>query len=101
MFKIEEEKPFDGLEKYQNEFFNSRVEEVQALEKMDSSVKYDEAKKLFHKWKGYSRPYGFFYLEFLSKEGELAYDKQDKEKMDEIIQLVKKYLDEKRKILNL
>ena len=93
--RIEEEKPQQGLENFEKEFLNDRKNEylqlIGFLEKNDFS----SIDGLAHKWKGFSKPYGFMGLETLAIEVQKSIKDNNRKELGKYIELIRDYLERK------
>ncbi len=99
--KILSEKAEPGLEKFLNEFYNDRVEDLRTINSLMDQGKLTEIGKIAHQWKGYSAPYGFQHLGFLGSELENSCSETNSDTARNLINEVSVYLDLKNKHLNL
>lgn len=70
------------------QFLNNRIKELSTFELAVEANEFDAIKKLAHTWKGISRPYGFIYLETLSKKIESAAQRMPPDKV-QIVKILK------------
>lgn len=99
--KIEDEKAAPELESYVAEFYKDRLLELDQVKKNFDTEDFDSIRKIAHKWKGFSSPYGFHQLESLSSDLELSCENSEAEETLQTIQKITSYLTEKGKILRL
>lgn len=96
---IENDAPIPGLEQFVNEFYQDRVLEFNEMQEFRKEKRFEDIRKLAHKWKGFCAPYGFQGLESLSTELEVECKSSNVEKIDELISKISKYMIEKGKII--
>lgn len=99
--KILSEKAEPGLEKFLNEFYNDRVEDLRNIILLMDQGKLPEIGKIAHQWKGYSAPYGFHHLGLLGSQLETSCNEPNSDTARNLINEVSVYLDLKNKHLNL
>lgn len=97
---IEKEKPNKGLEIFCEEFAKDRIEELSELLLCVNNADLTSAAKIVHKWKGFSAPYGFNYLEAMSKEIEVLAKQNNVDEIKVIAEKIEYYLNEKRRIIS-
>lgn len=92
MFNIDEEKADTGLEEFVPEFLEDRKEELIEMKTNLSSRCFEKIRQFAHKWKGFSRPYGFFHLELLAEKLEVAASASNQQETDDLISQIETYL---------
>lgn len=90
--QITNESPEPGLEPFVPKFIEDRLSELNAL-LSDKNI--DDIKSKAHQWKGFSRPYGFSYLETLAKEIE----KSDLDKVLELLEQAQAYCQKRAELI--
>lgn len=93
---FKDEKPLEGLEPFVVEFCNDRISEVNYLATQLQQKKFTEITNLSHKWKGFSSPYGFNYLETLAIELHSKSKSEDYESCKNLIKQTQEYLEQKK-----
>ena len=85
--------PDVDLEDLIPDFVVNRRADLGLLEEAMTKQNFDFIKSLGHTLKGISRPYGFVYLESLSKRLEAAGEQQDLNQIQSLFDEIKYYLD--------
>lgn len=88
-----------GLEEFLQEFLSDRKEEVSLLVGQNIADVQSSARDIGHKWQGFSRPYGFLYLEGLGQRLCDAAKDLNQISFEDILSEAKDYLNQKEEIL--
>ena len=96
---IENDVPMAGLEQFVDEFYQDRVLEFNDMQEFRKAERFEDIRKLAHKWKGFCSPYGFQGLETLATDLEIECKSNNVEKIDDLISKISKYMIEKGKII--
>lgn len=96
---VKHEKPSPGLEDFANEFLSDRLVELEEMKRCVATSNLESIQRLAHKWKGFSSPYGFNYLETLSETLERTTAEGNFDKSTIIINQISEYLALKQQIL--
>ncbi len=96
---ISQEKPTKGLEPYIEEFHEDRIKDLKEMSSMLWVNDFESIRKHAHKWKSFSRPYGFIFLEEVALLIEKAAKKNSPSELKEQLSMASKYLDLKIKAL--
>ncbi len=97
---IKFEAPQKGLEEYVEEFLSDRLSELELLYQSLESNQFNVLSEYAHKWKGFSAPYGFNFLENLSSDLESFSKKGDRKNCLSKLNDIKAYLDLKKENLS-
>lgn len=73
-------------------FLNNRRKELPDLERLVKERSFEEIRRLAHTWKGICRPYGFPFLEKLSRELEVAAQIEDENQIHVVCEAIKEFL---------
>ena len=86
-------RPEADLEDLIPDFMNNRRADLAQIQEAMTNKDFTFIKRLGHTLKGISRPYGFVYLETLSKRLEQAGESQDLNQVQALYDEIKYYLD--------
>lgn len=95
------EKPDEGLESFQKDFWISRKAEILEVAAALEEKSYNAVLKVSHNWKGYSQPYGFLTLGELAKDLESAAKIKNHSECLNLLKNIELYLDLKKDFLGL
>lgn len=98
-YNLENEKPETVLEPFLEEFYTSRIGEVNTLSTLVQTGEMKKISGIAHSWKGFSKPYGFDFLGEVGVELEKAAKASDKELCEKLLVHVRNYLSDKKKFL--
>lgn len=98
--QIESEKPQEGLEEFVPEFLNSRDEDLLQLKQALSEGDFETIRRKAHDWKGFSRPFGFIFLENIAKKLEESAKNQEASECESLLNDAEIYLQKKRELLS-
>jgi HPt (histidine-containing phosphotransfer) domain-containing protein len=98
---ISKEKADEALAPFISEFYSDRLDEIKQVDNASQMGEFTLIKEIAHKWKGFSAPYGFNHLGVMAAELESAAKSSDESKCKNLVNDVKKYMDLKKKSLNL
>ncbi len=97
---ISEEKPQKGLERFQKEFLNDRITELEELSTFLLNGNSSSIKKIAHKWIGFCLPYGFNGLDKIAHELFKNANEENLEKCGDLISSAKDYLSLKKALVD-
>lgn len=76
------------------------VDRKKELEDMLNAIRdFEFQRKMAHKWKGFAAPYGFPFLEEMSKALSEASKSENEAEVEEILLVTKNYIEEKAKTI--
>lgn len=101
MFDLSKEKASPGLEEFVLEFYEDRIAELSEMHKFLANHDFSSVQVLAHKWRGFSKPYGFDYLESLSISLEVSSKGEDLHQSNSLLEKISEYLEQKREFLGL
>lgn len=99
MYNLSNEKPEPGLETFIPEFLDDRFNEINEIRKSLDSNDHSILHELTHKWIGFSKPYGFIWLEGAAKELKEIAREGKTEQASILIDKIEEYLEAKKKQL--
>ena len=100
MVNVKNEKPSPGLEEFCHEFLRDRLSEYQTITRRCEVNDFEQVRKMAHKWKGFSAPYGFNHLEELSTSLEKAASLAEPTKVKALLGEIDLYLKAKMEFMN-
>lgn len=95
-FDVTNEAAENGLEEFVMEFLTDRESELAQLRGGIEQADFVALKKLAHRWKGFSAPYGFVGLGVLSRELEAYAEDGKSEQCQQVSVEIESYLSAKR-----
>lgn len=89
-----------GLEEFVGEFLKDRLSEMEVVKNSLKQKDLETIKRMAHKWKGYSEPYGFGQLGVLAKDLENSAAKGNFQDCQNQLSSICEYLDQKAKAID-
>jgi len=94
-YNLADETVPDQLMPLINDFIQDRITELKSFEQFIEKNNFEEIRKVAHKWKGFSAPYGFNFLEKCAIELSHLCKEEKPLEIKSMIPIIKQYLKEK------